>query len=263
MIRAWCIGGIMLMGVQFASAQRPRITKDDVGRIYAQGRFERVYRTVTGRMGEYVDARGVDELAVPSDTMAGWILDLSDSDRDADSPGPWRGDVEQWQIMSSEERESFRERFGRTDWAFLGNGYLTALDTVATVEIRARMQRRFGDPTRTVGEEGLLGTGPQNLQFEYWFVINDSLPLIVSDVDGPMDRGVITATAHEYRLELYRMRQSLLATMMREELPATFEDRYYNITTATWHVTGFDGTDYFIRPGDRPDPSRIRPGSNR
>ena len=70
-----------------------------------------------------------------------------------------------------------------------GSGFQggTVVDQLPTSEIRSRLQAVFGDPTVTLDDFiGMENVRPGNsVQFEYWFVVNDSIPMIVLDIDGP------------------------------------------------------------------------------
>ena len=135
------------------------------------------------------------------------------------------------------------------------------LDTVETKEIRARMQSRFGPPTRTLVEldysRGLRRE--EYIQFEYWFILNDSIPMMVMDVNGPFEQGIVVAGDHRYRNILYTMRQSFLGRMMHEETLAPYVDYYYNYASRRWYRTGYDGQQFFTDPIGQPNLARGRP----
>lgn len=176
-------------------------------------------------------------------------------------------------LASDLERSWFRDRYREVEWSFLGTGIrLTFFDTTRTRALRARLQDQFGDPTRTLAEvysnEWALApdsTREDPIQFEYWFVVNDSIPVRVSDINGPMERGVIVSTAREYRDELVALRKGLLHPL-RESEPATYVDYYYEEATRRWYRVGFDGRSYFrerisrfdIVPGRRPHLDSVR-----
>ncbi len=242
-------------------AQRARITKDDVGRLYAEARFHREFSAFVSRHGAAVSPRAAEWLMVASDSLTDWIRSRN-PDLFVEKPKvPWDGQVGSWTLAAPDERLVWGGQFSDVKWAYLGNNYFTALDTVETAEIRARMERHFGIPTRTVAEQSLHSSGQMEeyVQFEYWFTVNDSLPLKVTDVDGPFDRGVIVAGDHRYRRLLYRMRQSLLAAVMREVEPAAYMDYYFNVTTGVWYRTGYDGSEYIMSPIRPPNLARGRP----
>ena len=165
------------------------------------------------------------------------------------------------------ERSWFRREYQSVKWAFLGAGRrLTFVDTSRTRDLRARLQARFGPPTRTLAElysnewvRAPDSTREAPLQFEYWFVVNDSIPVRVSDVGGPRDRGVILSSDRRYREDLSAIRAALFRPLRSAER-APYVDYYYEEATRRWYRVGFDGRTFFrerisrfdIVPGRRP-----------
>jgi hypothetical protein len=173
------------------------------------------------------------------------------------------------------ERSWFRRRYQSVEWAFLGSGRrLTFPDTARTRTLRARLQARFGPPTRTLAElysndwvRAPDSTREPPIQFEYWFIVNDSIPVRVSDVGGPRDRGVIVSSDRRYRDDLAAIRSALLGPLQGVE-PAPYVDYYYEAATRRWYRVGFDGQAFFrerisrfdIVPGRRPQLDSVRTG---
>jgi hypothetical protein len=204
-----------------------------------------------------------------------WVSTPSDSLRPS-KPAPAAAPPEETSFPVSSvrslrklERAWFEARFSDTRWSFLGAGrYFTPLDTTMTRELRARMQAHFGDPTQTLGDFDLRTSREEYVQFEYWLVVNDSIPVVVTDAGGPRDRGLIVATDARYRNDLFRLRQSVLGPIMQAGR-APYVDYYYEEETRRWYRTGYDGEAYFMErvyrsqmtPGRRPwlDPSRTQP----
>jgi hypothetical protein len=122
-------------------------------------------------------------------------------------------------------------------------------------EVYSREWRRAPDSTRD-----------EPIQFEYWFVVNDSIPVRVSDVNGPVERGVIVSTDRAHREQLPALRAALFGPLRRAER-APYVDYYYEEETRRWYRVGYDGTRFFrerisrfdITPGRRPhlDSSRM------
>ncbi len=158
-------------------------------------------------------------------------------------------------------RPWFRKAFGDTRWAFLGRtSDLTPLDTTHTRALRARLQAHFGDPSQTMADGDPHAPRDDYTQFEYWFVVNGTVPVVVTDVAGPYDRGLVVATDRRYRADLRALRQALLGVLVDEPRRAPYVDYYYDDTADAWHRAGFDGTDFFVErvsrrtvlPGRRP-----------
>jgi hypothetical protein len=150
------------------------------------------------------------------------------------------------------ERSWFRKHHGDTEWSFLGTGpRLTFLDTSYTRDLRARLQARFGAPTHTLAEVDLTAwrQAPDSSrealpQFAYWFVVNDSIPVRVTDVNGPTGRGLIVSTDREHRGRLRALRSALLGDLRRAER-TPYVDYYYSDATRRWYRVGFDGRSFF------------------
>ncbi|MDQ7040562.1 MAG: hypothetical protein Q9M35_06440 [Rhodothermus sp.] len=159
-----------------------------------------------------------------------------------------------WRVVRRFEQRWFQRRFGQAGWAYLGSNRWTPLDTLRTAELRARLQAHFGDPTRTLAEVDLHQRRPREeyIQFEYWLILNDSIPFRIMDVNGPFERGIVVASAPRYRDQLWIMRQTLLGRLITNPRRAPFVDYYYQRETDTWYLTGFDGQQFFLKPIRRP-----------
>ena len=147
-----------------------------------------------------------------------------------------------------------RDSFGDVPWSFAGNTFERPADTVRTYRLRGALEARYGSPTRTIGDLGAdvqpgIGTA---FQFEYWFVVNDSLPLLVSDVGNPRDRGLVVATHARLREWLPVLRAWMLDDLA--SAPALpYADYAYHPATRSWSVVGLDAGRFVERPIPRPD----------
>lgn len=151
------------------------------------------------------------------------------------------------------ERDWFRKRFADTEWSFLGaTPDHTFFDTTRTRALRARLQAQFGDPTRTLGDASADANRSDRAQFEYWFVVNDSIPVRVMDPRGPRGRGLILSAERSYRDRLQLLRDALLAPLRRSER-APYVDYYYDDRLGRWYRTGFDGRAFFLERISRAD----------
>lgn len=155
------------------------------------------------------------------------------------------------------ERGWFEQEFADTRWSFLGAGrYFSPFDTTMTRDLRGRLQAVFGNPTQTLGDFDLRKAQDQYVQFEYWIVVNDSIPVKVTDANGALDRGLIVSTSAEYRGQLRELRNQLLSPIMDAD-PAPYVDYYFESETRRWYRTGYDGESYFL---DRVYRYEITPG---
>lgn len=145
------------------------------------------------------------------------------------------------------ERDWFQEKFADTEWSFLGEtSHHAFLDTARTPDLRARLQTAFGDPTQTLVDTPLETPPDTQAQFEYWFVVNDSIPVQVTDVSGPRDRGLIMAVERSYRSQLQALRDTLLAPLRHAER-TPYADYHYDEQRERWYRAGYDGQSFFLK----------------
>lgn len=148
--------------------------------------------------------------------------------------------------------EWFERRFEDTGWAYLGSNELHGIDTIYTRDLRARMEAQFGSPTRTIAERG-DDPSAEYIQFQYWFVLNDSIPMNVMDVNGPFERGVVVATDRKYRHLLPYLKETLLGPVVESPERAAYVDYYFLKDLSMWFLTGYDGERFFIERISRPN----------
>ncbi|GIV59074.1 MAG: hypothetical protein KatS3mg043_0163 [Rhodothermaceae bacterium] len=184
----------------------------------------------------------------------------------AEAPSPPSFPIARWQLVRKLERPWFEKRFAGTAWAFLGSNTFHPLDTLRTRDLRARLQAHFGPPTLTLAELDLPGGRARNarardtfIQFEYWFVLNDSIPFVVMDVNGPLERGLVVASDSRYRDDLFAIRQALLGRLVEEGRREPYVDYYFHADTNTWYRTGYKHGAFFMERIPRPELFRGRP----
>ncbi len=211
--------------------------------------------------GARLEPLPTDPLGVRSDSIRQWIMTLikDRSDRDSDYDDAIR--ISNWQTIRMIEIPVYQTQFDTTKWAFLGVSSISELDTTQTRELRSRLEYRFGRPTRTLAEIGQPSelSRAEIIEFEYWFILNDTIPVIVIDVNGPWDRGLVMASSHRYREQLSEIKDAFLGQLIAREDRKPFADYYYNPEEKVWYVTGFDGASFFdVRIG-RPNLELGRP----
>ena len=163
-----------------------------------------------------------------------------------------------WQLVPKLGQSWFEKIFSGQDWVFVGNSRVTPLDTMMTRDIRARLEAHFGKPTRTLGDFELRAdvAGGTIFEFEYWFILNDSIPLVVTDVNGPFERGVAASTVARYESELLPIRDAFLSVLVESDRRAPYVDYYYDDEELQWYRVGYDGSVYFVRSVERPGLNR-------
>lgn len=228
---------ILMLGiVQPASGQQHIIDR------YLRARFLAKAHDVLAANGRLV--QGLPPMRIP---VA--VDSLRPAPPDAASQKEERFIVTERRVVRRLERSWFQKEFGDTKWAFLGTSpYLTPLDTTFTRELRARLEAQFGAPTRTLADFDREDAPDEYIQFEYWFVVNDTIPAMVMDVHGPHDRGLIVATDRRFRADLQAFREALLAPVLRADERAPYVDYFYDTEVDTWYRAGYDGADFFLEP---------------
>lgn len=171
---------------------------------------------------------------------------------DTAEPAPPVLDEIVWRRVPSTEQEAFLERFREALWTNEGMRH-SALDTTATPELRARLNHRFGAPTRTAVARGVKGfEGSPDVQFEYWFVVNDSIPFVALDVDGPFGKGLVLAGDLADAAVLGSLKRDLTAQIMARPARMPYVDYYRHRERGQWVRTGYDGERFFVVEIERP-----------
>jgi len=245
----WGLLAAILLGPDSARAQ----TNDDAGETSLVERYQKArYRALArrhlrqeGRFPVYPPT----EFSVPTDSLR-----PDQSGRASTTAQESSFPLHDVRPVRRQEKDWFRTRFADTKWTFLGETpHHTFLDTTRTPDLRARLQARFGNPTRTLADAPLEKPPGERLQFEYWFVVNDSIPVQVTDVSGPKGRGLIVAAERPYRDRLQALRDTLLAAPLQHSDRTPYVDYYYDEWRERWYRTGFDGQSFFLKQIPRTD----------
>ena len=256
--RRW-LGALLLLTVPPALLTAP-VQAQDLALIYREARFTAQAQRLIDEHGPRAEPLPLETLPLPPHSMLKqWASEDEPALPDVPALPPY--EVENWQFIDRLERTEFRRTFHDTQWAYLGSYGLTPLDTTLTRELRARLQAQFGAPTQTLAEQSVRHTVAMDspVQFEYWFVLNDTVPLVVTDAGGPRDRGLIVATDAQNRDLLPSIRASFLNAIMEPGRLAPYVDYYYSREERTWYRTGYDGQTYFQERTGRPNLIQGRP----
>ena len=153
-----------------------------------------------------------------------------------------------WTKVEPDAQGVFLERFREAFWK-AADSRQTVVDTTGTPLLRALLQSAFGRPTRNADAVRQVGyTGNEFVQFEYWFVVNDSIPVLLLDLDGPFGRGLLVAGSEEFASELSALKANLAIRLLGAPGPDPFVDYYHSFERQQWFRTGYNGTDYFTVP---------------
>ena len=232
---------------------------------YREARFRVQVSEYLEQFGEQVPSGNVRHIPTRADTLQHWLNQLANSARIAEWNRREKNfEVEGWRLVRKLERPWFSKKFENTLWAFLGTESLLPVDTTYTRDLRAKLEAYYGPPTQTISE--LLNSNETErrrdryMQFEYWFVVNDSIPVVLMDVNGPLERGLIVSSDERYRDILLQVRESLLREFLQSQKRAPYVDYYYDAIARTWYYAGFDGREYFYQPiSSRPNLALGRP----
>ena len=156
--------------------------------------------------------------------------------------------------VSTAERAAFRRDFSRTQWTGAGFEASTVLDRIPTREIRARLQKVFGDPTqklRHLVEQDGFRPG-QYIQFEYWFVIDDTMPLMILDIDGPFGNGLVFAADSRFVDLMPEVKRTLTRKLMQIEELGEYEDHYFELDSSQWYLVSYSNGTFSSEKVNRP-----------
>ena len=172
------------------------------------------------------------------------------------SPDQVRAQFEEPQIrkIEPEERERFEQRFQDIKWTGQGLYNPTVIDRIPTMELRSRLQSVFGDPTQ--GIEELFGKKNyrpgQAIQFEYWFVVDGEMPMMILDLDGPFENGLVYVGASRYIDRMPQVKRTFTRMLMEEGLEfAPYSDYFFSPERDQWYEVRYDGVDFTREALDR------------
>ena len=156
--------------------------------------------------------------------------------------------------ISNSERAEFQSKFSSINWTGQGLYNPTTIDRIPTVELRARLQGAFGDPTQTIGDLIMENFRPgKAVQFEYWFIIDDEIPMMVLDLDGPFENGLVYVGASRYVDMMPQVKRTFTRMLMDQDNQlAPFSDYFYSPEREQWYRVEYRDGDFVREPIERP-----------
>lgn len=153
------------------------------------------------------------------------------------------------------ERNAFEERFGDIKWTGQGLYNPTTIDRIPTIELRSRLQAVFGEPTQTIKD--LINNRNfrpgKAIQFEYWFVVDEEMPLMILDLDGPFENGLVYVGASRFIDLMPQVKRTLNRLLMGEEGdPEEFQDYFYSPERQQWYLVQYKDGEFQQNMIDRP-----------
>jgi hypothetical protein len=159
--------------------------------------------------------------------------------------------------FSYEEYRDSIDYINNINWTGFGLNEPTTIDRIPTIELRARLQQAFGSPTKKVEEvidEGLFGRAAgATIQFEYFFMVNDSIPFTVLDVDGPFSNGLTYGGVSKYVDLMPQIKREFSETLMNVDSLATFRDYFYSPEDDQWYLVEYQNGVFSKDSIDTPD----------
>lgn len=157
--------------------------------------------------------------------------------------------------VTKENRASFQERFSDINWTGQGLYNPTTIDRIPTIELRSRLQAVFGDPTQRI--EDLINTKNYRpgkaVQFEYWFIIDGEIPMMILDLDGPFENGLVYVGASRYIDLMPQVKRTFTRMLMNEgDDLASFNDYFYSPEREQWYIVRYEEGEFEREMIDRP-----------
>ena len=159
------------------------------------------------------------------------------------------------QKVDRSERTQFQQRFEDINWTGQGLYNPTTIDRIPTIELRSRLQAVFGEPTQKIGD--LINTANYRpgkaVQFEYWFIIDEEIPMMVLDLDGPFENGLVYVGASRYIDLMPQVKRTFTRMLMEEgDSLASYSDYFYSPERDQWYEVSYNDGEFEHEMIDRP-----------
>ncbi len=159
--------------------------------------------------------------------------------------------------VSTEDAAVFEAEFKDIKWTGQGFNY-NELDRVPAIELRARLESVFGNPTKTIEdivEFGKLRAG-KAIQFEYWFIVDGEIPMMILDLDGPFADGLVYVGASRYIDLMPAVKRSLTRQLLEAE-PKAYLDYFFSPERQQWYEVRYHYGKYTKKEVDKPSQIRL------
>ncbi|MEX0661380.1 MAG: hypothetical protein WD381_00500 [Balneolaceae bacterium] len=159
------------------------------------------------------------------------------------------------QKVDRSERSEFQSQFSEIGWTGQGLYNPTTIDRIPTIELRSRLQAVYGDPTQVIGD--LINRNDYRpgkaVQFEYWFIIDDEIPMMVLDLDGPFEDGLVYVGASRYIDLMPQVKRTFTRDLMQVgDDMQPFSDYFYSPERDQWYLVEYADGEFNHEPIDRP-----------
>ncbi|NCP83450.1 MAG: hypothetical protein GW809_02505 [Bacteroidetes bacterium] len=158
--------------------------------------------------------------------------------------------------VTKEEREYFSNQFGSIKWTGAGLYEKAPIDYIPTMELRARLQKAFGNPTQRLEDliDKIDFRPGECIQFEYWFIVNDSIPMMILDVDGPFDNGLTYGGASRFIDLMPEVKRTFSKILIDVKELADFDDYFYSPEDdrLSWYRVAYKNGEFLNKKIDKP-----------
>lgn len=165
-------------------------------------------------------------------------------------------EIPQLKKITKENRDEFNTQFSSIKWTGAGLYEKAPIDYIPTMELRARLQKVFGDPTQRLEDlvDKVDFRPGECIQFEYWFVVNDSIPLMILDVDGPFDNGLTYGGASRYIDLMPEVKRTLSKMLLDVKELAEYDDYFYSPEDdrLSWFRVAYKNGEFLNKKIDKP-----------
>ncbi len=155
-------------------------------------------------------------------------------------------EVPEFEKIGDEKIVWFSQNFAGIEWTGQGLYNKTSIDDIQTNKLRSRLQAAFGSPTKNI--EDLIDEPDfrpgKAIQFEYWFVVNDSIPLMLLDIDGPFGRGLVYVGASRYIDLMPQIKRTLSRKLMNVDSLAYYQDYFYSPEREQWFNVRYENDSF-------------------
>lgn len=163
--------------------------------------------------------------------------------------------VPQIKKVTKDKRAWFMKKFKDIKWTGRGLYGKTKIDDRQTNELRARLQAAFGDPTQKLKDliDQKDFRPAKAIEFEYWFTVDDSIPLMVLDIDGPFGKGLTYGGASRYIDLMPQIKRAFSKKLMSLDSLGDYQDYFYSPERKQWFDVAYKGGRYKTKKIDSPD----------
>ena len=260
--RSQFLFSVMILAVVVNTSAAQQQKTSDLLTYYLQARTRQIATDKASSGNFRLTYLALDLLDTKAQVIQTQLNELSWNDLLASLPEPLETfGISSIRLISRLESGSYTKLFSEADWSFMGSTTRSAIDTMKTADIRARLEYHYGAPTQTLAEIGYPDSLRREdvVEFEYWFLANGNIPVTNLDVNGPWDRGIVLAAEMKYRSKLDLIKKTLFEQLTKQPNRKQFIDYYYNFDQRAWYLTGFDGVRFFDQRIKRPDLTMGRP----